>query len=390
MKNKVHTNHDVIRWAVQRSGRSIEKLRQRFDKIDGWLDGSEYPSLSQLKSFAKLTATPLGYLFLASPPSEKLPVTDFRTLDDARVRRPSAALLNTIYEQQQRQSWMREYLISIGEDKLPFVGATSINSTIEIAARNMQSLLQLTDGWAANHSTWKDALKTFVESIENVGVLVSTSSYLGTKTNWALSVDEFRGFVLNDEYAPLIFVNGADSKSARMFTLAHEFVHVMIGQSGVFDLPFTQSGDDEVEKFANQVAAEFLVPAERLIKDWDRSFSAGDQLRKLASIYKVSPVVMARRALDLKLIPSRAFREFYKKVRAEWELDKAKRKEKGGGGGDYYRDQASRLGNRFSQALVSSTREGRTLFNDAYRLSGMRGSTFHKYADFLQNRESRG
>jgi Zn-dependent peptidase ImmA (M78 family) len=68
-----------------------------------------------------------------------------------------------------------------------------------------------------------------------------------------LDPEEFRGFVLSDRYAPLIFVNGADFKSAQMFTLAHELAHLWLGRDGVFDLQDLQPGNSDVERFCTQL-----------------------------------------------------------------------------------------------------------------------------------------
>ena len=125
-------------------------------------------------------------------------------------------------------------------------------------------------------------------------------------------MSEFPGFVLVDEYAPLVFLNGADGKAAQMFTLAHELAHVWLGSSAVFDLRELQPAADEVEQACNRVAAEFLVPGDEMREVWSSVRYESERFQQIARRFKVSELVAARRALDLRLITRNEFLEFYR------------------------------------------------------------------------------
>ncbi len=191
--------------------------------------------------------------------------------------------------------------------------------------------------------------------------------------------------MLCDEYAPLIFVNGNDSKSAQMFTLAHELVHIWVGQGGLFNLINMMPHRNETERFCNQVAAELLVPAHKLSERWPEVRAAAKPFHELARVFKVSPVVAARRALDLGLISKQQFFAFYERDQAEWQKRKAQEKEKRGGP-SFYVVQDARLGRRFAYAVVRAVREGRLFYREAYRLTDLRGETFDRYASLLTQR----
>src|SRR4030067_172959 len=122
-------------------------------------------------------------------------------------------------ELQRRQAWMREILIEQGQEPLPFVRSAQPDEQITSIVRRLRSLLGFDDEWASQQPTWTDALSTLREAIEDVGILVVFNGVVGNNTHRKLDPGEFRGFVLVDEYAPLVFVNGADGKAAQIFHL---------------------------------------------------------------------------------------------------------------------------------------------------------------------------
>src|SRR5690606_27373669 len=121
----------------------------------------------------------------------------------------------------------------------------------------------------------------------------------------------FRGFALADEYAPLVFVNGADAKSAQMFTLVHELAHIWLGQSALTDVGLISRAAQEIESWCDKAAAEFLVPEQQLRALWRDVRHEASPFEVLARGFKVSPIVIGRRALDLRLVSRAVFFGFY-------------------------------------------------------------------------------
>jgi Zn-dependent peptidase ImmA (M78 family) len=185
--------------------------------------------------------------------------------------------------------------------------------------------------------------------------------------------------VLVDTNAPLLFVNGADSKAAQMFTLAHEIAHVWFGSSAAFDLRELQPANDEMELACNRVAAEFLVPTSEIQDLWPVVQHQDDRFQAIARHFKVSELVAARRAQDLGLISRQEFLEFYEEYRESERSTAAQGRE----GGNFYFTQNLRLGRRFAGAVVRAVREGRLLYREAYRLTSLSGKAFEGYARFL-------
>jgi Zn-dependent peptidase ImmA (M78 family) len=376
--SRVAIKPELIRWARKRAGLTVAALREQFPKFEAWERGEVQPTFRQLEDLAKKTATPFGYLFLPKPPEERLPVPDFRTVRKGRIKQPSVNLMETLQTMQRRQDWMRDFLVEQGALPLPFIASADMQQRPEAVAASILETLNLTQDWAQYEPSWSAALSALRRTVEASGILVFINGIVGNDTHRTLNPKEFRGFVLCDDYAPLIFVNGADAKGAQMFTLAHEMVHLWLGRAGIFSLDELQPANDEAEEFCNKVAAEFLVPAAQLRNCWREAEADKEPFQFLARRFKVSPIVTARRALDLSLIDREMFFEFYH----AHEKDERRKKQKQGGG-DFYTTQHARLDRRFVSAVVRAVYEGRLPYSDAYKLTGLHGQTFDRYTKTL-------
>jgi Zn-dependent peptidase ImmA (M78 family) len=280
---------------------------------------------------------------------------------------------------QRRQAWMRDYLVDRGVEPLPFVASANLRESPAVVAQKIGQVIGTGDGWASRHGTWSDALRHLREAIEEAGILVAINGVVGNDTHRKLDTEEFRGFVLMDKYAPLIFVNGSDAKSAQMFTLAHELAHLWVGESALFNLQNMAPSESAVEQFCNKVAAEFLVPAAEFESFWSQALQDEEPYLTIARHFKVSPIVAARRAQDFGLIRQTEFLTFYR----AYQEDERRKAARAAGGGDFYQTQNVRLGKRFARAVAMAAKEGRLLYRDAYRLTDLHGATFDKYAKAL-------
>lgn len=367
----------VLHWAARRARLHDDDLIARFRKWPLWLSGEAQPTLKQLEDFARLTHTAIGYFFLPQPPELALPVPDFRTLRDEVLAEPSSDLLDTLYLCQQRQDWFRDHARMHGLPALPFVGSASLEEVPEAVAQRLRETLRLSIEARRQLHTWTDALRQLIARAEDAGVLVMVSSVVGSNSHRKLDVGEFRGFVLADALAPLVFLNGADSKAAQMFTLAHELAHVWLGATGVSDTQAGQVPEQHTERWCNRVAAELLMPMKELRATHQRNAPISDEIQRLAREFKVSTLVALRRLFDAGYISTTALWQHYRE-----EQERLRNlKERSSPGGDYYRSLGARTSKRFARAIVSSTLEGLTSFPEAFRMLGMRKTaTFYEAA----------
>jgi Zn-dependent peptidase ImmA (M78 family) len=378
MNMRVEVKPEVLRWARDRSGLDDETIYRRFPSLEKWQKRDLQPTLKQLESFAEATHTPIGYLFLQAPPVEKIPIPDFRTVGNKRIGKPSPDLLETIYICQQRQEWYRDFSVSNKEDPLPFVGSVTARNDVGTTALAIRKLLDFSVEERRQIPTWAEALRQFIEQVDRTGVLVMINGVVGNNNYRKLDPSEFRGFALSDPLAPLIFINGSDTKSAQMFTLAHELAHIWLGQSALSDLALVSTTDNAVELWCNEVAAEILVPIEEFRKEIRDNEPVQEALGRLARYFKVSTLVILRRMFDEKQLSQDEFWQSYHE-----ELNRLMAMPKSSGG-DFYLTQGARVGKRFARALIANTLEGQTLHRDAFRLLGFsKLSTFRELGHTL-------
>lgn len=376
--NRVEVKPELMRWARERAGARAADLSGRFPKLSLWERGKERPTLRQLEAFAKAARVAIGYLFLPEPPEEKTPIPDLRTMEGRGVKRPSPDLLDTIYLCQQRQAWYQDYAQSTHDQPLAFVGSTrTSDDPVEIAARIRK---QLAFGVEERRqcNTWTDALRLFIQKAEEAGVLVMVSGVVGSNNTRPLDPEEFRGFALADPLAPLVFINGADTKAAQVFTLAHELAHVWLGESALTDVGPSSAPTQRIEAWCNRVAAEVLVPLQALRQELGEDDPL-NSVPDLARTFKVSKLVILRRVLDARRISRTQFDRAYAA-----ELARLAARPRSSGG-DYYLTQPYRLSRRFARAVIANTLEGHTLFRDAFRMLGVsKERTFRQLARSLE------
>lgn len=366
---RVPVSPQVLRWAVARSGKDEQDLAGRFPRLLEWMSGETQPTWRQAQDFAQATYTPVGYLFLSDPPEETVPIADMRTIADKGVTRPSPNLLETIYLCQQRQGWYQDYAQLNNLDPVELVGSTrpSSGENIEATADRLRTHLGFSLKQRYSARTFLDALVGLVRQLDVAGIMVMTSGIVGSNTHRPLDPQEFRGFALADPHAPVVFVNGNSSKSAQMFTLAHELGHIVLGETALSDADAGTVAREGVERWCNRFAAEFLVPMADFRQLLVREEPVSLAIRRLGRLFKVSTLVALRRLYEAGELEREQFWQEYQD-----EVARLANLELSGGGGNFYGTQRARVSERFMRAVIVDTLEGQTLYRDALKLLGTR------------------
>jgi len=366
--NIIEVENGIWQWVL--SSATLNNETQNI--LKKWMNGEKSPTFNQLEDFSKKTRIPLGYFFLKTPPIEECKLLEYRTVDSAAIQTLSRDLFDTVRQMENVQEWMREYLVGSGAEKIDFIGTLNHNSDVITVAANIRQLLRLNMNWYENSSSLDNSFKILREAVSAIGVIIMMSGIVGNNTRRNLNIEEFRAFTLIDEYAPLIFINSADSKGGKIFSLLHELIHIGAARNNLYN-----AGQDyyplvnPIETFCNGVTAEIIVPLELFKLKWQSiADDISAKINSLSDFFKCSRLVVARRAFDLKYIDNSEY------ALAVTEAKQKFSRKSNSGGGDYYKTQATRIDHRFLFALEASVREGKTLYSDAFRLTNTNRGTF--------------
>lgn len=368
---------ELIQWARRRLNLSpaaaAAKVRTvSAAQITAWESREGHPTFRQAITLAAKLNVPFGFLFLSEPPSLDIPLPDLRTVTGEPVGEPSPEFLDLTYDVLRKQQWFREYQESINADPLPFIGRYSLDADPEDIASDMATVLGLDDQARKEASTWEEFLRRFIRKAEAAGVLVLRSGVVENNNRRKLSVEEFRGFAVSDDLAPLVFINGQDAKAAQIFTLAHELAHLWVGQSGISNPNYlTEPGQqaNSIDRLCDKVAAELLVPKADFLLRWDERHSVQANLQTLATHYRVSKITVLRRALETERLSMEEFRQAYA------ELMEEQRPPGGGEGGNFFYTLLARNSSTLTAILVAAAAEGAVSERDAARLLNIKIKT---------------
>jgi Zn-dependent peptidase ImmA (M78 family) len=146
-----------------------------------------------------------------------------------------------------------------------------------------------------------DAWETWREALEESGVLVF---------QFSLGKDAIGGFSLWDMNAPVIAVNTAWNSAARIFSLFHEFGHLITRTSSACLEPRKHAlsqQHDHIERWCERFAAAVLIPADSLKKFLLSRYKSISGLeitnledaKRVASHFKVSLRASVLRLIEL-------------------------------------------------------------------------------------------
>lgn len=350
-------NHEILAWARQRSGQSIDQVATALNKtpelIAAWESGDDWPSYPQLETLAyKIYKRPLAVFFLPVPPPEEDPETSFRTLPEFEVQQLSADTRLKIRHARALQLSLAE--LNDGKNPAERRIFADLHAEPDASPSQMAAEARRYLGISAEaQRSWKStdqALKMWRRSVEDNGIYVFKSTF---------KQKDVSGFCLFDADFPIIYVNNSTAPARQIFTILHELGHILTATGGVTKrddryIAKLTGPDRQIEIFCNRFAAECLLPLAEFSKALGPNPSSDESISGIANSYRVSRHVVLLRLLGLNLVTQ----TFYEQKLAEWKADyDAKKGDKPGG--SYYLTQGAYLGDKYLKLAFGRYYEGR-------------------------------
>jgi len=369
---KIDFNTTILNQLLYKHTDKLNKINSKFPKITEWQSDKSKPTLNQLVTLANYFNIPFGYFFLNKLPVVQYPVPHYRSGNGGNFT-PSDELMDTIRDIEERQKWARD-LRKDFQEPLQFANSLTVNTDPKKAAQKVREILNVEENWSKDKTikSWDDAFRFLIRQTEDAGIFVVCNGVVNNNTTRKLKVEEFRGFVLHDEYAPFVFINNNDFISGKIFTIIHEVIHILIGKSASFDNKELLPASEQTERYCDAVTAEFLVPESLLLREVRL---VGNNYDKLSQNFRVSRIVIARRLFDLNRITKTEFDNAYKTFKS-YKIEKVV---KATNGGNFYNTATYRISKSFFNLIYSSVRQHKILYRDAFRLTSLTPKSFDGY-----------
>ena len=368
--------------AASRVGFSSSRQSSAAEKLIAIEDGERVPTRNQLVKMANTYRRPLLTFYLSGPPSRSERGADFRTPSGETSAEDDALLDALLRDIRARQSMIRSILEDEDEDEpLWFVGVHKVSDGRAAILSTLRELIGIGLEEYRAARTPSDGFSLLRTRVEQAGIFVVIRTDLGNY-HTAFETSVFRGFTISDPVAPFIVINGQDARAAWTFTLLHELVHVLVGQTGVGN----SNAENEDEKFCDDVAGAYLLGPDEIPS---ADLFGGDfhsnvaKINSFSDARNVSRTMVAYNAQRIGLIDNRTYRAYSQYFRAQWRQQRDQEREQARNqpsdtGPDYYRVQRHRIGNSMLSFAKRMMGAGVLSTSKAAKILGIKPKQVHR------------
>jgi len=374
-------NPQMLIWARKKSGLDLVGASKRIgvtpELLQLWEEDVTYPTIHQAMKMAEVYRRPLSLFYLDNPPKDfSVSLTDFRRFPGA----DGALSLGLLWEKRHAEI-RREIMIDLSDNEeegiFQYLNTASLKDDPEEIAIKIRKWSNIDWGKQRRWKDYSDAFNAWKIAFEQLNILIFQTSHVGV----TFTPEEARGFSIGENRFPVIMVNSGDAHGGRIFTLLHEFAHLLLNESGICDCEEyskTLTVGQRTETFCNHVAGATLVPAnllssQEIVKQHGRNIEWEDEeLYNLSGIFSVSEEVIVRRLLILGFTTP----EFYEQKRGEylkrWLEYKDKRRASQTGMAPYYRLILRKNGKPYTRQVFKSFYDKKLTLSDVADYLGVK------------------
>lgn len=296
----VAINPPLLKWALEESGYTLERVANAIpvkeERLKAWLNAELRPTMRQVEKLAHFLQRPFSIFFLPSPPTLTPLAAEYRRLPKVTPGEESPELRLALRRMLLRRDTALDLMAELGEKPPHFTMAGLVEEGAVTVAERLRSALgiPIADqlGWPNEYRAWN----TWREAAENLGVLVFQFGSVPLK--------EVRGVALLRQPMPVVGINTKEIPEARVYTLVHELVHIILANAKEEVVALNEHSTAEewqlVERFAEEATSLTLVPANALnevtaqLRLASGPWTMGN-IRKLARRFRITPLAMATR-----------------------------------------------------------------------------------------------
>ena len=361
----------VLKWLRETSGCNVGETSEKLGVAAGIMgdleSGAKDPTLAQLERMSSLYGCSLASFLLPEPKQVPLP-RDCRALPGKKGTFDKRTIL-AINRSRGLQDLGLELSLNIKSETRPRIGRGAVlTDDVHAAAVRFRRSFDLTPEKQVKFKGAGELFDHLRGALENANILVF---------QLPMPVGDAGGFALADRQPAVITINSEDEIGARLFTLMHEFGHVLLGETAI-DMPgAAKRTGNRSEEWCDAFAASFLLPA---YTDWgpvaDQGSTDTETLDRLSKRYKVGRAVILRRMLDL----DRISRAEFEGVLAGPAFADGVGAGSGRGGTAVPQDRMcrSRMGGRFVSLVADNFDGGHITYADALGYLSVKSGYFEK------------
>jgi Zn-dependent peptidase ImmA (M78 family)/DNA-binding XRE family transcriptional regulator len=360
----IKINPDVFKWLRESSGWSQEEIAKRLntsiDSINKIENGQKQPTIKQLNELSNIFKRPVAAFFLDEPKHEKPKPKDYRLLPNKKGKFDKKTIF-VLRKARRMQELCRELSLYINYETKAKIKKVKITENPEKLANYYRNLFEITKEKQRKFKSPYELFNYLRDILEDMNIFVF---------QYSMPVEDARGFVFVDESPFIIAVNTKDSIEARLFSLMHEFGHILLGESAI-DLPdITLNSRNTIEKWCNEFASSFLLPKDIAIELFNNKDLS---IETISNKYKISKQMILVNMLKLDYIEKEEYERILNLYKPKIKTKKESKKQ---GGIPSEKKRLSEFGNKFVSLVANNYDKENITYNDALNYLSIKSKNF--------------